>query len=749
MRKVRTMLVVLAGALLLLLAFAFYSFSQSINSFTEESTISRLREITQASEVAFSAQTEARIRSIRSVADYVGKSGDLHSSEALSLLHSAVDNDYMLRGVIVLPDGSYISTDDQSGIGGYSSFTPFQLAMQGELTITDPQPSLLDSSQRVMMFTCPIYHEGQPVGALIYAYLSSDVEQIFSSSILEESGNMLVASEDGSVLINPHSDYLLGDNFLQGIRERCSHKGHTAQECARIDGDSGYFSATLGREATPLLVLYERMPYNDWYLFSIVSSELAMQPITSLYNNQRNLSLLIFACVLLYTAVVVGVYLRTRINVDRLTGALTLRRFKKLASRRIQRHPTQRFIVVKLDVRNFKLINRAYGFATGDLVIKNIAQALHMTIQRRGIFARIGIDDFIILLPFVTREGIAEQRDTFIRSFYQLMGQDFAVSIYFPTGQYVTSGSDVTCATFDDIYEKVNFAHRQAKQSTGDQIVDYEEAMEKNAMFRQQIEDLKEDALKNGEFSLYLQPKHRCDSERIGGAEALVRWRAHSNVFFYPNDFIPIFEESGFIEQIDMYIFERSVETIRTLMDEHLPPIVISVNFSRRHLNNENFVQQLCRICDKHDVPHKYLQVELTENIFLESIDEVIFLLRDLHAHSFTLAMDDFGSGYSSLGLLKDLEVDVLKIDRQFFLDCADRSRAETVITHIMQLAQALQIETVAEGVETRPQVDLLRSCGCDLIQGFYFARPMPVEDFLMRYRAAPQENARIHSSIS
>lgn len=416
----------------------------------------------------------------------------------------------------------------------------------------------------------------------------------------------------------------------------------------------------------------------------------------------------------------------------RVTGINSFEGFKELAKCVLQKNQNSRFIMVKFDVRNFKIINRIYSFETGDQVIYNIKRALEKVLEQdKSAFARIGVDSFVLLMPYADKEKLLQMRTNFITEFRIFMSGACTINITFPTGQYILSKEDMEKQDISNCYEKANFAHCYAKNNEGSEVVDYQETMEDEAIFRQEIENKMRPALQNDEFALYLQPKYKLSNEKLCGAEALVRWADKDKLYVYPTKFVPVFERNGFIVEIDMYMFKKAVEFIRQLLEKEIDPPVISVNFSRYHLENSEFVERLCEIADCYQVPHEYLEIELTETIICNNVELIIRILRELHEHGFKMSMDDFGDGYSSLGLLKDLEVDTIKFDRKFLGDTFQSQRAKTVVASLIQMAKSLNIVTVAEGVETRAVVDSLKEIGCDIVQGFYFARPMPQEEML------------------
>ena len=732
MKNKGPLLAVLAIALLLVILSSYLSYYRSLSEYTHNTLENRLQEIVEPNLVSFDLQISEQIKKVKTMADYFGQVGELGDASQRVLLRSAVENNGLLRCAIAFPDGSFVTHDNKND--GNVSESPFFLhSMRGEVFITDPMPAVVDPTKTVMLFACPIYQDQTVIGSLIYSYLCDDMDAIFSLSFLEDQGQMLVVKKNGDILIG-RSSFLPGrGNILDYLSANCTHSGHAAGQCIRLTGESGSYGITLPEEPGSLLISYNKLNYNDWYMLSLVPEQAAVQGIFSITKEQQKLGISIGLCTLVYLLAILILWVTQRSNVEKLTGALTLDGFKRAAKKIMRKHPEQRYIFIKLDIKNFKLINRVYDFAEGDRVIKNTANAIRMAIVGLdAAYARAGTDDFVIILPYTERERLNDYRAKFISIFRELMGPQFTTAVEFPTGQYITTPEDSRHPDVTEFLEKANFAHRAAKQNNLDIIVDYVEDLEKEAIFQKAIEDKMSSALTNEEFQLYLQPKYSVPEETLCGAEALVRWTVDGKAFMHPTDFVPVLERNGFIVRLDKYMFECAVQKIHSILVAGDIPVPISVNFSRCHLPNERFVQELCEIADHYRVPHQYLEIELTESAVCDNVERIMRLIGELHNAGFTLSMDDFGSGYSSLGLLKDLKVDVIKIDRGFFELSSDSCRARTVIANIIRLTQELQIKTVAEGVEELEQVQMLRELGCDIIQGYYYSRPVPADDLAL-----------------
>lgn len=736
-RAANIFLLVFAAVLFIIVVGSSMLLNNQVSMRLAENVSERLMTAVEPNVISFELQIKEQIKKVNTMAAYFSENGELGDERQINLMRIAVRENKLLRCAISDENGDFITHDNKTGNAKGMSF--YENAMKGKFDISDPQPAVVDETQTVILFTSPIEKEGKIAGTLTYSYLCEDIDKIFNLDFLGGKGHMMVIDEEGGVLVGTNmSGFNRGENALVSLESSCMHKGHAVEECIpaqKQNLDESTFAIETENESKAMLVYCDKLEFNDWYMLALVPVADVNETIFVITDIQRNLAIIVFACVLLYLLTVLLVRVIVIRNLDPLTKAPRLEYFKRMAKRVIKKNKEKRFIFVKLDIKDFKLINRIYDFKEGDRVIRNMSAALKETLKgMEATYARIEADVFVIMLPFVNREKLDERRQYFISSFRQFMGKDFTTYTSFPTGQYITTEADAEHTDVSEILEKANFAHSLAKRKHNDIIVDYEHNIEKEALIQKEIEDKMGDALKNNSYKLYLQPKMCTASEELCGAEALVRWIVGGVPIMHPAEFVPALERNGFIVKLDMYMFEHAVSFIRNQMDKNQRPVPISVNFSRHHLNNEDFVDELVRIADMHDVPTEMLEIELTESTVFENVDKILDIIEQLHSKGFRVAMDDFGSGYSSLGLLKDIKVDVLKIDKGFFTHESDQERNHVVLSHVFAMARELNTETVAEGVEYKEQVDLLRELGCDIIQGYYYGYPMPSDTFQKKY---------------
>ena len=278
--------------------------------------------------------------------------------------------------------------------------------------------------------------------------------------------------------------------------------------------------------------------------------------------------------------------------------------------------------------------------------------------------------------------------------------------------------------------ERANIALNQVNGSHMMPYCVYEDKMWDRMLIEQKIMNELDSALDNEEFSLMLQPKFELENETIIGAEALVRWVNKEGERIQPGLFVPIFEKNGSIYELDKFMWESVCRQIRKWLDEGKKVLPVSVNVSRIDLYDPKLVNVLNKIVERYNVPKELFELEITESAYTGDPQMIISVVENLQKAGFRILMDDFGSGYSSLNMLKDIYIDVLKIDMGFLQRTDRTGRGTNILAAVVQMADSLKLPTIAEGVETKEQVDLLKSIGCNWAQGFYFSQPISVEDF-------------------
>lgn len=383
-------------------------------------------------------------------------------------------------------------------------------------------------------------------------------------------------------------------------------------------------------------------------------------------------------------------------------------------------NPDKTYAVVQFDVVKFKVINEVYGEKMGDEILRFFTESLKRICGKERLFARITSDVYMIITPYKTVEDINQLIELLDETLLGYRNINYTI-VY---GVSFVTDLSVGMRKYGDA---AAVARQGIKGDALHHVAFFDEQMIEGIQTKKFLEDNMKTALKNREFVMFLQPKYSISQNEMVGAEALVRWIHPEKGMISPMEFVPLFEKNGFVIKMDQYIWEEACRTIREWIDEGLTPLPISVNVSRRHLRDLEFVSVLNRLVETYEIPKEYLEIEITETVEEEVVGSGISLLKE---SGFKLLMDDFGSGFSSLNMLKDTKFDVIKMDQGFLRDFIGSERGKRIVEHTIQMSKDIGLDMVAEGVETKEQAMFLKECGCDTAQGYYYAKPMALEEF-------------------
>lgn len=408
---------------------------------------------------------------------------------------------------------------------------------------------------------------------------------------------------------------------------------------------------------------------------------------------------------------------------DSLTEIYSQQKFYQMTREMLDNPTDENFAFIHFDIDRFKMINTLYGAREGDRLICYVADAIKEVMEQyhRSTYGRITGDVFGICMSYQKLEdiyGVVERIKERLR--------EHTVHYYLETcaGIYLIEDRDMEISV---IYNNAAIASAQCKDQYMVHEALYTKELNDKLKKEQRIIDEMDTALNEEQFVVYFQPKYELEKFSPYGAEALVRWQKPDGTLVSPGDFIPVFEKNGFITKLDYYVWEKVCQFIREELDEGREPAPISVNVSRVNLYHPRFLETLIDLAEKYKIPPKYLHLELTESVFSDNAALMQKTVNYLHKAGFTILMDDFGSGYSSLNILKDVDLDVLKIDMKFFSKGGDTEvKGAKIIEAVIKMAESLDMTVIAEGVEEKHQVEFLSKLGCDYIQGYYFAKPMP-----------------------
>ncbi|MDE7310504.1 MAG: bifunctional diguanylate cyclase/phosphodiesterase [Eubacterium sp.] len=415
---------------------------------------------------------------------------------------------------------------------------------------------------------------------------------------------------------------------------------------------------------------------------------------------------------------------------DPLTHMPNLDSFVQMTDEMIQSHTDLSYAVVRMDIDKFRMVNQMCGTKEGDNILRYIGVKIQEwagPVMEFCTYCRVSSDVFCVCMP-AEADGIAQMID-FLQMSLRAYPLEFDIAMSF--GVYITCEEDrrehILVSTLID---RAASAQRTVKNSYVNHVAYYDNVIRKKEIAEHIIVSEMKKALETKQFQVYLQPKCEMDTGKIIGAEALVRWIHPSQGIISPGEFVPVFEKNGFISELDHFVLRATCEMIRRWLDEGKRVYPISVNISRTDLYAPSLLKQIRECVAEFDVPHCLIAFELTESAFVSDNMQLYNLAKLLRENKFLVMMDDFGSGYSSLNSLREIPVDVLKIDLKFLPPSTDDMRGNVILYSIVEMAGRLGLEVIVEGVETMEQAKFLLSIGCRNAQGFYFYRPMPVSEY-------------------
>lgn len=381
---------------------------------------------------------------------------------------------------------------------------------------------------------------------------------------------------------------------------------------------------------------------------------------------------------------------------------------------------TKPIAFIQFDIRRFKIINDLYGERFGDEVLYFIRSQLKKICNSRQYFLNLRSDVFLIVTEFGTEEELLE----FVHLVDNKLSVFKNVQLQLSYGIYIVEDKNMEQRQMED---RAAMARKSAKRDVTSNIIFYQTQFKELLYSRKFIEEGMQAAIDDRQFKMYLQPKYSITKNKIVGAEALVRWIHPDRGMIYPNEFIPILEENGFIRQVDYFIWAEAADFIRRCDEAGIRDCPVSVNVSRIHLQDDACQKVLEEVIAKSGIRKELLELEITETVNDQQISRKA---HELKGDGYRLLMDDFGSGYSSLNILLETPFDVIKLDKKFIENMMLSEKGMLILEQVVTMAQKLELGLLAEGVETENQVEVLRGIGCDLVQGYYYAKPMPVEEF-------------------
>ena len=688
--------------------------TSELNHQIEENTINYADDVSAQLASNISSRMKMRQTYICNLADTLSDTPiSVIDEELLNRKASYLDMDDVF---VVNADGSTIPADEQhAGLGEYLAKTP-ELYTDSRIFFTQHDE---------VFYAAPIVRENSEDSLLIGVRTIKTLQKMLQEVNFREQGISCIVDSHGTVIVSATEERPFQElaDVLRG--DLSSEDGEEARKV--LENIEAQKSGTAQFESInnePVMLGYDFLGINDWILLTLVPSDLFSRG-TEVFMIRYGLIVGIAAFVMLLILISIVWFYRCSLKriqnvtlTDPLTEGSNFSAFQMEGDSILRGHSSRDYAIVCLNIRNFKRFNEWFGVTYGDSLLRAVENEL---------MARSSGDHFYLMLVCSDEASVRERLNDIFSFIEGQLSEKFSLDrTNFAQGAYIVKERDVAFLILTDRAKAASLYQERTSECRF-----YDDALGEKVEQEHTLEDSFERAIQNHEFKIYIQPKVRPGQKEADSGEVLVRWEYPGYGMIYPGDFIPLFERSGKICDLDFYMFEETCKLMKRWLEEG-KVVPLSVNLSRAHLVSKDlsFLDRFKSIKEQYEIPDDMIELELTESLMLErrEVSLVAVMIDRIREMGMLCSIDDFGFGYSSLTMLKDLNVTTVKLDRQFFL--SESGKAWIVIQQLIQLAHDLDMTVVAEGIESYEQVEQLQLYGCDLIQGYVYAKSMPVSDF-------------------
>lgn len=640
-----------------------------------------------------------------------------------------LENYHFTRLVILDKQGNG-TTSDGHIVSNYPNMQEF--FAQQDVYVSENRPSTVSHNQ-VNIYSKTFTLKGEEK-VLMATINTADYQEILLRRLFGKGGTYLI-NNDGTVLIDSFNNIKESNaNIYDYIKNK--YTPTTNKEKAKIDEmakaiknkQTGTLDVKLG--ADTYFIHYEKVNINDWYVVTTASDDTIASELIRLVIISLGLCLLINLVIIAITIYIdfsnqkQNRKLYRVAYIDSVTSLGNEAYFKENGTIYLQKHMNKNKYVVTLDINKFKALNNLYGYEFCNEILKTFGQKLIKVLPQDNITCRISNDIFATI--FTYQKPISNLLEKIYQELSYIIVKDISIHLNLAIGAYEIKPQDTD---INKILDKSYMARAQIKGQYHNNFYLFDEKLEKELMEEQEIEACMEDALKHKEFIVFYQPKTFTKDEKMSGAEALVRWNKQGKMIS-PSKFIPLFEKNKFILKLDLYIFEQVCKDLANWRETYNYMPTVSINVSKEHFRKENFIDTYVEICKKYNIATNSIYLEITESATVDPSIDILKVMQHMKTQGFMISIDDFGTGYSSLSMLQNMPIDVIKIDK-VFVDKANLQTDDNMINYIVFMAKRLGIKkTIVEGVETKEQMEFVRRIGCDIIQGYYYSKPITKEEF-------------------
>ena len=595
------------------------------------------------------------------------------------------------------------------------------------------ESAVISAEGQYLLFFTPV-SDAQNSKVLVGIRNQQNIQNLIQPLSFNGRGLNCIVDSQGQVVISPADvqSFMQLDDLFQSETDNETVQAIREMENNIAKGISGAFEFT-SADQRRLIMVYHSLKVNDWTLLTLVPSDLIAETAEEYVTRSfliLGVSFAVFVLLLINILYVVrrfGQRMKKLAFTDPLTGGMNAAAFQAEYLRCVAPARPSSFAVVLVNVRGFKWLNENYGITAADQILQTLYRLFIQHMKEEEFAARAEADHFFLCLKASSQKEVKQRLEEIVSTVETLSRKmNLQYRLRLQIGALMIDQPQLDVMRVQDRVRVACHLHQEQEEP----VFFTEELL--NAQKREQeLSHQFEASVRDGDFFVVFQPKVDPMHQRLCGAEALVRWRHPKLGLIAPSDFIPLFEKDGNVCQLDLVVMEQVCRWLRHQLDLGKKPVPVSVNLSRVHFRNPHFLDEFRDLRIRYDLPAGLIELELTESICFDRQQRRLVqrTIEQMHTYGFRCSIDDFGVGFSSLALIREWEIDTIKLDRQFFEEISD-IRAQEVIVSFIELAHKLRIQVVAEGIESGDQVEFLRRAGCDQIQGFVYSRPLTLSEF-------------------
>lgn len=697
-----------------------------IRDMTNENAYNNITELSEQTATQLNLSIQNQMKFIDIIVEFINKGYPQELQDIFDRFNPDLDSYHFTRLVILDRKGNGVTSDGYE-VENYPNISEF--FEKDGVYLSENRPSTV-SNQQVNIYSKTFEFSNEDY-VLFATIKTENYKEILSRRLFGGEGGTYLINNQGIVLIDSFDS--INDtnvNLYEYIKEE--YELTSKKDIENIDkmkknileGKVATFDFASGSGIS--FLHYEKLNVNEWYVVSVAPDN----TISKKSGLFLGLSLLLcFIINFIVIGILIYIYFSNQRKNKRLYEAAYVDPVTALKNELYFREHAMKYLennkekyVMVIDIDNFKKYNKMYDYEFCNLILRNFGKKIEAILPKDNITCRMSRDIFVCAFCYT---GIIEKLLTKINS---------AVAKLDVEGKFINIDSSLGVYNLDNddninvALEKANMAHSRIKGIYNEKFYVFDEKLENRLLEKQKIEADMEAALENNEFKIIYQPKISTTTKKLVGAEALVRWHSADGMIS-PSKFIPIFEENKFILKLDLYVFEQVCKDIVELKKKYGNVPIISVNVSKENFVNENFIDEYVENIKKYGIKAKNIELEITESAMVDEGTDIMKILSNIKKKGFIVSIDDFGTGTSSLSLLQDIPIDIIKIDKTF-IDNADLNSNENLINYIEFIAKKLGVKTIVEGVETEKQVEFICKLKCDMIQGYYYSKPILKEEF-------------------